>query len=447
MKTKLLNLWLSLRYSMWFIPLLMAGLAIGLSYSMVALDTAVQNHARPRMAWFYTGGPEGARAVLATIAGSTITVAGVVISMTMVVLTLTASQFGPRLLRNFMRDRVTQTVLGAFVATFLYCLLVLRTVQSLSENGFVPHIALTVGVMLAMGSIGVLIYFMHHVSNAMQVEHIITEVSNDILSAMDRLFPETLGDEAPLPKHVRHVADIPADFERTACPVTAHGSGYVQAIDDNRLFKIATEHDLLLQLRHRPGDFVIRGRALAQVWPGDRANAQLAAQINEVFILGAQRTYEQDVLFAVSQLVEIAIRALSPGINDPFTAIRCIDRLGVALCHLAQREIPSPYRYDETDTLRVIAPPVTFAEVTDVAFSQIRHYARSDRTATLCLLKSIAVVAACVCREEDRTALLRQAVMIERGSQTGLSDEWDQQDVEARYQEVVRILEKNGGPQ
>jgi uncharacterized membrane protein len=171
-------------------------------------------------------------------------------------------------------------------------------------------------------------------------------------------------------------------------------------------------------------------------------NEQLTKQISAAFICGAERTLAQDVEFAVDQLVEVAVRALSPGTNDPFTAIRCIDRLGAALCQLTERVIPSPYRYDDTDRLRVITPPVTFAGVADAAFDQIRQYGRTSAAVTIRLLERIAAIATHTYREEDRAVLLRHAVMIEQGSREGLPEEQDRQDVQERFQAVVRALEQ-----
>ena len=179
---------------------------------------------------------------------------------------------------------------------------------------------------------------------------------------------------------------------------------------------------------------------MVKVWPQKRVDEELVQKINNVFILGAQRTREQDVEFAINQLVEIALRALSPGINDPFTAIACIDRLGAALCHLVEREFPPSYWYDDTETLRVVADVVTFAGVVDAAFHQIRQYGRSSAAVTIRLLETLAVVAAHTSKEEDRAVLLHHATMIERGSHTGLAEEQDRTDVEERYQAIVRVL-------
>ena len=441
MKTQLINLLLSIRYSYWFVPTLMAVIAIALSFVMITLDGVIEDKWIRSFGWLYATGPEGTRAVLAAVAGSMIGVAGVVFSITIVTLTLASSQFGPRLLRNFMRDKGNQIVLGTFIATFIYCLLILRTVQGTEEQSFVPSLSAAFGVLLAMLSLGVLIYFIHHVSASIQADNVIAAVSQDIDEAIKRLFPEKLGHGTPQPQEPGKAPDIPPGFAYQARPVPAVSRGYLQAIDGDGLLHIATEKDLVLRLEYCPGHFVVPGSALVCVWPGACLDEQLTREINRLFVLGPQRTHEQDPEFAFSQLVEIAVRALSPGINDPFTAATCVEWLSAGLCQLAERDLPSPYRYDEHHALRVIAPQLTFADIANLVFTRIRQYSRSSIMVTLTLLETIAVIAAYVQRDEDRLALLQQAAMIERGSQEGLPEAQDRQQVEACYRAALRALE------
>lgn len=203
------------------------------------------------------------------------------------------------------------------------------------------------------------------------------------------------------------------------------------------------QEDVVFQLERRPGQFVVATRPLARVWPGNRVTDHLVERVNSAFALGNQRTSVQDIEFAVSQLVEIAIRALSPGVNDPFTAMTCVDHLGAALCRLTQREMPSPYRHDTRDQLRIIAPVLTFPDVTDAAFNQIRQYGRSSTAVTIRLLETIATVAGSVHRSEDRAALLRHAKMIARGARDGLPEDEDRQTVEERFQLAKQLLSES----
>ena len=437
---KLAKLWDSLHSSYWFIPTLMAIVAIALAFMTLTLDRADKIGPIEKLGWIYTGGPDGARTLLSAVAGSMVSVAATVFSIVIVALQLASSHFGPRLLGNFMKDTGNQVVLGTFIATFIYCLLVLRTVRGEDYNVFVPQISVTIGILLAIASIGVLIYFINHASTIIQASHVISEVSADLNDAIDRLFPEKIGHSVSESK--RHVGEIPAGFDEEAYPIRATGSGYLQAIDNEKLMKIAKKHKLLLRLKYRPGKFVVTGSDLVMVWPGEHVNQKLTDKINDAFILGKERNDQQDVEFPINQLVEIALRAISPAVNDPFTAIRCIDRLSVGLSHLAQRDIPSPYRYDDDNNLRVIAEPVTFAIATDAAFNQIRQYSTEDVAVTIRLLEAIAVIAAYTRNNKDRAALLRHADMIKRGSQEGVSEELDRLDVESRYQAAVRALQQ-----
>jgi len=429
-----------IRSSFWFLPAAMASGAMVLAFATVALEKPVTDWLTLNWGLTFTGGAEGASSLLGAIAGSMITIAGVVFSMTLVALSLASSQLGPRLLRNFMRDPTTQVVLGTFVAAFLYCLLVLRTIRRAEETLFVPHLSVTLGVLLAVVRVGVLIYFIHHVSISIQANEIVARVGKELIEEIELLFPENIGRGAPRIPTEPPNPDFLERFEREARPIGSTGDGYLQFIDGDALMALAMQEDVVIRVERRPGHYVVATRPLALVWPGNRVTDQLIDSVNSAFALGNQRTSGQDIEFAVNELVEIAIRALSPGVNDPFTAMTCVDRLGSALCRLAQQDVPSPYRYDAQDQLRVIAPVFTFPDVTDAAFNQIRQYGRTSTAVTIRLLETIAEVAGSVHRSEDRVALLRHARMIARGAGGGLPEDEDRQEVEKRFQSANRLL-------
>ncbi len=446
MKTRLVNFYEKLRASFWFIPSLLAGLAFAASLSLVRLDEAMQAQDIARIPWIYRGGPEGARAVLSTIAGSMIGLTGITFSITIVALTLASTQFGPRLLKNFMRDRGNQFVLGTFIATFMYSLMVLRRVHGARESVFVPHLSVTMGVVLAMLSVGVLIYFIHHVAESIQAPHVIALVGGDLDEAIERIYPELIGDSFREDDPQPRPRDLPPRFRAEAFAIEASRGGYVQAIDGDGLIRLASEHDLILELLHRPGHHVIAGSTLALAWPGAKTDSEVAKAIQGMFIIGIERTGEQDAEFAALQLVEVAVRALSPGVNDPFTAINCVDRLSASLAKLARRKSPSGYRYDDEKQLRVLAKFDAFGDMARAFLDQIRQNGRGNAAVTVRLLEVIAEVASHVRRPEDRATLLRQAAMIERGSHQGLPEEEDRKDVQARYQEVLHALRAKAGP-
>jgi uncharacterized membrane protein len=463
------KLWDSLNSSFWFVPSLMVALAIALSFFTIGIDQKLESDIIGDVRWAYSLGPSGSRAVLSAIAGSMVSVATTAFSITIVALQLASSQFGPRLLRNFMQDGGNQVVLGTFISTFVYSLMVLRTVNEVEGSEFVPQVAVTVAIALAIASIGVLIYFLHHAASSIQVDNVINEVGKDLDEAIERLFPKTRqqGSTTQNPE-----VDLPADSQ--AHPVKAKASGYIQAIDEGQLRRIATEHDLLLRVQQKPGRFVVQGSELVQVYdleqldpipdspdPKDPGSPDpetqapeiqapetqaLDSQIEQAFVMGSKPTNQQDLEFSINQLVEIAVRALSPGINDPFTAIRCIDQLSATLCQLAQRESPSPYRYDDQKQLRVVVKSLTFADITDTAFNQIRQNGQSSVAVTVRLLEAIAIIASFTHRDSDRTALRRQAEMLDRGSQTAIAEALDRQDIQSQYLRVMSAIAPDPPP-
>ena len=442
--TRLRASWEYLRGTYWAVPSAMSIAAVLLAFGVVQLDEAATPTLLNRLSWVYEGGPEGARAVLSTIAGSMITVAGVTFSITIVALTLASQQFGPRLLRNFLRDVGNQVVLGTFVSTFLYCLLVLRTVRGSDDAEFVPHLAVTVGVTLAMLSLGVLIFFIHHVATSIQASRIIANVAEDLERAIDRLFPDTLGEDAASADGPGLSAHGP-NHVPGARAVMARTTGYVQSIDADGLMRVAREHHVVVRVHAKPGVFVRRGSVLLTLASGTERPDADAKSFADVFIIGSERTGTQDVTFFVDQLVELAVRALSPGINDPGTARLCIDRLEQALCHLAGRHMPSAERYDQDGDVRVIASLLTFPEVVASAFEEIARYGRTSVSVTCRLLEAVRSVGSCVTHRADRSALLRQAGVIAAGARDERLSDDDRELIMQCHRAVVDVLRAGPG--
>jgi uncharacterized membrane protein len=437
---KLTKIWDSLHSSYWFLPTIFAFIAIALAFTMLWLDVQGYYGFIEEWGWMYSVGTDGAREVLSAVASSTIGVAGTAFSITIVALQLASSNFGPRLLRNFMQDTGNQIVLGTFIGTFIYSLLVLRTIRGDGDDfdKFVPQLSVTVGLLLAIASIGVLIYFIHHASTIIQVSHVIADTSKELDRAIERLFPEKLGRSASQPRLEEE--DIPADFDVNTYGVKAKDSGYLQAIDNEELMKLACKQNLIFRLNYRPGKFVVPGNEWIVIYPRKCVTRKLLKKLDDTLILGKERTEQQDVEFPIEQLVEIALRALSPSLNDPFTAIRCIDRLSAGLSHLAQKDFPSPYRYDNQGNLRVIAESVTFVGILDTAFNQLRQNGKSDVAVTIRLLEAIAIIARYTPTQKERGTLLRHAEMIWQDSQQAISAESDKQDIEEKYQIVEKAL-------
>jgi uncharacterized membrane protein len=442
MRMQLLKYWDRVRSSFWFVPAAMAACAMALSYLTVALDQSVAaRHARP-WAWAYTGDAQGASAILTSITSSMVNIVGVVFSLTLVALSLAASQFGPRLLRNFMRDTSNQIVLGTFVATFLYCLLVMRTIRRDASAPFVPHLSVTLGVLLACASLGVLIYFIHHVSVSIQADRIIQRVGTELIERVETLFPEQLGQGTAAPHATVPQVSAAVAFERPARTVCATADGYLQLIDAEALMSLASRADVVCEVTRRPGDYLVRGSSLLQVWPAERVADRLIEQIGTAFVLGSQRTSTQDIEHVIGQLVEVAVRALSPGVNDPFTATACIDRLASALCRLAQRRLPSPYRRDEHDVLRIVAPAITFTAMVDCAFNDIRRYGAGSVAVSVRLLQAIDVIARAARRADDIAALRRHAGLIAHAASEAAPETADRTVIEECYAATRRTLDE-----
>ena len=411
MKTWARHIWESLLSSYWFVPSIMIALAAALAVLTLWFDHTWELSTDGWYLGAYTGGPEGARALLASIAGSAATVAGVAFSITIATLTQASSQFGPRLLRNFVRDRGNQIVLGTFTATFIYCILVVRAVRGENGSEFVPNLSVTVGVMLAVASIGVLIYFIHHTSRNLQAPIVIATAAGDLRKAVENAFCSGDQDDDRQARQETPIDRPPPERSR---PIRAARDGYLQAVDEETLIKLACERDLLLTLTVRPGKFVMKHGEVALAYPSDRCDDELAARFSHSFIIGAQPTEEQDIGFAILQLVEIACRAVSPAINDPFTAMECVDWLSAAICEAADGRQPPTARRDDRGEVRLIAPRWNFEAMVDAAFSPIRQNARQSVLVMDRLLEQLTQIARRVRTVPQREAIARQLTAIEQ---------------------------------
>lgn len=443
MKTYLLNLWDNARTSYWFVPSLLTAAAFGLSLVMPLLDSVISESGSWLPTWILTTNGT-ARATLSAMASAMIAVTGTVFSITIVTLSLTSQQFGPRLLRRFMFDLTTQFTLGVFVSTGFYCLMLLRVVGADNNGIEAPHLSVFIGIVLVVFSMVMLIIFIHHVAVLIQAPQVVAGVGSDLDDAIVRLFPESAGRAAK-----------ETDAQESACHqqaqalgeptlvVPSQAEGYLQAIAADSMVQWACQNELLAKVRARPGDFVAIDSPLAELWveqelaEDDSKRDQLVAQLNEMFIVGVRRTPRQDVECAVNELVEVAVRALSPGINDPFTAINCVDRLAASLGRLARREIPSAYRCDSDGQLRVIARPVKFANVLDAAFNQIRQHGHGSVAVTIRVLEALSTISQHVQRDEDREAIHRHAKMLLEVAET-FSEASDRQEVQERYDELMQ---------
>ena len=387
--------------------------------------------------WFFANDPGSAQAVLSAIAGSMMSVVSIVYSVLVVALSLASVQFSPRILGSFLRDRVSQRTLGVFIGTFVYCLLVMRAMSG--DPPWVPTWATAMGMVLGVACIGFLIYFIHHIATNIQVANIVDRIAGETYQVIDEVYPpraDPRGPEAPTP------ATAPAD----ARPVMARGSGYLQLVDHEGLAELARAHALQIFISVEPGDFVARGAELARVTAASAAAppsaaelpSALAARIAGAFDLGPTRTMQQDVGFGLRQLVDIALKAISPAVNDPSTATICVDRLGSLLAHLAPRR-PGARVLRDGEALRVLAPQPTFADLTDLAFNQLRQYGRADLAVSIRILHALGLAARTCVAPQDRARLSHHADLLRAGLAESFL-EADRARFELAFSELASLL-------
>lgn len=435
---KLRTLWRNLNSSLWFVPTLMVVAALGLAYVLVILDLRIGHKWVSDYPLLFGAGADGARGVLTAIAGSMMTVAALIFSLTLSTLAQVSSQYTPRVLRNFMRSRTNQVVLGFFVSIFVYCLFVLRTIRGTDEGNFIPSLAVTGGLVLALVSIGILVFFIHHMASSIQAANIVREVTRETERAIKRLFPKQLGDDADDASRFAQVASL------RWVPVPASKNGYVQNVDADGLLDLARGLPGVVRMERGIGSFVARGAALVSVarYEGGALPLpdDLVADLNEQFSLGSQRSVEQDVGFGLRQIVDIALKALSPGINDTTTSVICIDYLGTLLAQLAGSHFGSALRADAEGQVRVIALQPSFASYVATALNQIRVSGEANVAVYLRLLAAIGTAAVRTPAASRRLTLRLQVAYIREAADRTLSTDYERSQVRVRATEAEALL-------
>ncbi|MGZ8994907.1 MAG: DUF2254 domain-containing protein [Rhodospirillales bacterium] len=433
--------------SYWFIPGMMTVLAAGLAVLGIWVDRVWQDAWPITVNWLLISQPDGARALLQAIAGSMVTVAGVTFSITIATVSQATNQFGPRLMTNFLQDLGNQITLGAFIATFVFCLIVLRTVTGSSngENIFVPNVSIGVAMVLAIASLAVLIYFFQHVPDSVHISMMVSAVGLRMHAMIDELYPESVGEAGEEDPREEARAGSEGMLE-DAAPIYATVCGYVGHIDPRALMETARQMDVVIWVSARPGDFVDPKVPLAFVKPSAHVDDRTRKQVRAGYIVGRKRTETQDLLFLVDQLAEVAGKALSPGINDPVTAMTCVDWLTSGLIQFAGRPVPSACRHDENGVLRVVAQPVTFAEFAEAALAQVRPYVETDRNAAIHMMDSMARLAHHL-RDGMQARIVRScAEALMDGCERELSHPADRQAVAGRLTFVCHRLLPHLGP-
>ncbi|MGE4243250.1 DUF2254 domain-containing protein [Ramlibacter sp.] len=413
----------------WILPGIMVCAAILCAIGLIEVDKrGLLPEALLQRAWLYDGGGTGARTLLGAVAASAIGVAGTVFSITIAALTLAAGQMGPRLLRNFTHDRGNQLTLGAFLATFSYALVVLRSVRTHDEGSFVPHLALSVGILLAFACVGMLVYFVGHMANRINVDTVIELVSEDVRSAIQRL--TTQEPQSPAPAEA---------FWADATPITDPRRGYLQHLDESALSDWAAAHATSIRLLVRPGSYVFPGAPIALIKANDSKSAgeDASEAVRQATALGRERISSSDLEYSVRQLVEVAVRALSPGINDPHTAISVLDRLGSSLCDIVGRNLPNGVWPGEKNVYLVV-PAVDYDGLTDAMFHMIRQNAAGSPAVLIRMMEVLVAVASCEPRGDRRATLARHARLVFEDARRTFGNPSDLGDLE---QSLARFLD------
>jgi uncharacterized membrane protein len=442
--------WEALRTTLWLVPTVLIGVAGLLFLATLLVDLAAFHHHLTLPAWINTGSPDAGRQVLIAIAAAVITVVGVVFSITILALTLASQQFGPRMMRNFVRDLGNQVTLGVFVATFVYAVLALGSIASDPGGRFVPHLSITVAELLSLVDIAVLVYFIHHIAKSIQLPEVIAGIARDLLHAIDVEFPERKGDAPPpVPAPVageKSVAELLQAIDERGGVVPAGASGYLQFVGYAQLIDIASRLDAVIRLNHRPGHFILAGRPLATVWPQGAAQ-QVALALSEAHVTGPHRTLMQDPVFPIDQLVEIAIRALSAAVNDTFTALTCIDWLSAGLSRVSGRELAEGIYRDSLGRVRLIEFDTSYARMVNRAFDKIRQSARGMPAVIIRMMDALTAIAEQTTSAEQRRILVRQASMILTAAEESVPEESDREDIRGRYRRMLSSagVDEDGG--
>jgi uncharacterized membrane protein len=429
MNVRLRQLLSDLADSFWLVPAVIVGVAIFAALGLVRVD---------RMGWvpkvlinspfLYSGGGTGARTLLGAVASSTIGVAGTVFSITIAALSLAAGQMGPRLLSNFTRDRGNQASLGIFLGTFSYALMVLRVVRSESEGEFVPYLSIDVAILLAFVCVGTLVYFVHHMASRINVDTVINLVASDVAGAIDRLTSA----EAPGPVSLADQALLcPQDSAWTPWQVAVadRRQGYLVRIDEAGLAAWASAHEVVVRLLLRPGDYLFPGSTIAEATadaPG------LAVALTDATVVDTVRDSAADLEFPIRQLVEVAVRALSPGINDPHTAIAVLDRLGGALCKLACRALATGLIAHDGQT-RLLIPSVTYDGLTDSIFHMIRQNGAGSPAVVIRMIEVLGFVGEVEQDSARRASLRRHADLALSEGEAKITNPSDIADLRRRH--------------
>ncbi len=436
---RLRNMLVRVRGSLWLIPAGMSLVACIGAYAMLRLSPLLSSPVPGGAWWLFSGDANTARNLLGTLTSAMITMTSLVVSITMVVLTLAANQLGPRLVTNFMGDRQIKLILGLFMGTILYLVTVLRSLTGETMADQVPHLAVTVGTALSLVCLFVLLFYIHKIARSIiadTVVHNVAEALDTAIRANLGTYEDSNGVETFVPLRPGTAAEPRW--------LSLNQTGYVQVIDYDGLAELMTEHDGVVRVDVRAGSFVLAdGRHIAVHRPEDDG---LDGKIRDCFVIGSERSPTQDIEYAMRQLIEIALRALSPGINDPFTAIAVIHRLGAGLAETFKRVMPPGEYCDAKQIVRVVAAAPSHGGLVDSAFGQIRQSGQEHPAILLELVAMLGMLAPLARTADQRAALTRQLMMIERAAPLSTEEPLDLAEIQRHAREVRRELDERERP-
>ena len=406
-----LRLWMdNLRTSLWFVPSLIVTGSVVLAYGLLALDAALPARWWSEIPWLnplFDVRQAGASAMLQVIGGSIITIAGVVFSITIAALTLASAQYTSRVLRNFIRDRANQTVLGTFLGIFVYCLLVLRSLSGGSQASHTPPLALLMALVLAFVGVAVLIFFIHHIVLGLQATNVVATIARDALPSIDRHFPFARHyEQKELPVDLAPAKDV------KRFPIVALKSGYITGVHRQTLIEAANALDGLVRIRLGEGRFVAEQELVAELRSHKPVDDEVIRRIADAWSFSTQRTLENDPAYGIRQLVDVALKALSPGVNETTTAVMCVNWLGVMLLRMIGRRFPPRVLVHEAQ-VRVIDAAPGFSELLGKAFNQIRQCAGGNIAVLQRLVEVLQALANSDAGQIQRVPLLHQVDAIE----------------------------------
>ena len=439
MKAYLVKIWSSINASYWFFPALFSILAVALAFTTIWLDRNGFAEFLNRMQFVTMARPNGAANMLTVIAGSMIGVASTVFSITIAAVAYASGNYGPRLLTNFMEDRGNQVSLAVFIGTFVYSVTVLRTVRAADEAttnpapdetilpGFVPQLSLLTAFILTMISVAVLVYFLNHIPSSIRINTVLEGIGRRLMNEIERIYP----------KAQTHTTEMKTPI---GLVVPAREPGYIQVIDYEGLDSLAKREKGTLKLAVRAGDFVQDGRPLAY-WAGDDREDRMGEEVRNYFALGGMRTPAQDLHFLIDELAEIGMRALSPGINDPFTAITAMHWLGAATHDIAKRDLLRRFGdAEDADQDRLILLDDDFEHYLARGFGAMRSAVAASRTATLVEFDTLATMMIDIEDESRLQAIVKEADLLFAQTREKLSGP-EADEVEARYVGFKKRLE------